>query len=158
MILDTFDSPLGTITLCSDGITLSAVTFEGQKHEQTHIPQDATAGSCAVLEETKLWLSVYFEGNIPDFLPPLSPKGTAFQQKVWKRLLQIPYGQTISYGDLAKDLGCKSAQAIGGAVGRNPISILIPCHRVVGSSGKLTGYAGGISKKDTLLKIENSQK
>ena len=154
MIVTTFHSPLGVINLCSDGTHLTAVTFAGQKYEERHIPTDAVSGSCPVLEETKDWLFLYFSGKTPDFLPPLKPEGTPFQQKVWELLLQIPYGKTCTYGDLAKQLGCKSAQAVGGAVGRNPISILIPCHRVMGADGKLTGYAGGIEKKAALLKLE----
>lgn len=154
MIVSAFDSPLGKLTLCSDGMHLTAVTFEGQKYEENHIPKDAVWGTCPVLEETKTWLSGYFAGKIPDFLPSLAPKGTSFQRKVWEWLLRIPYGETVTYGELAKTLGCKSAQAVGGAVGRNPISILIPCHRVVGADGSLTGYAGGVEKKERLLKIE----
>ena len=155
MILDTFDSPLGRINLCSDGTCLTAVTFAGQKHEENHIPENVVFGSCAVLEQTKLWLRQYFHGENPDFLPQMKPAGTAFQQKVWAALLEIPYGKTVTYGDLAKKLGCKSAQAVGGAVGKNPISILIPCHRVVGADGSLTGYAGGVEKKEFLLDLEN---
>ena len=156
MIVNTFDSPLGRITLCSDGISLTALTFAGQKYEEKHIPKDVVTGCCPVLEETKRWLSLYFEKKIPDFLPPVNPKGTEFQKQVWAALLQIPYGKTITYGELAKDLGCKSAQAVGGAVGRNPISILIPCHRVVGADGSLTGYAGGTPKKEFLLNLEKA--
>ena len=156
MIVTTFDSPLGVINLCSDGTHLTAVTFAGQKYEERHIPTDAVPGSCPVLEETKDWLFLYFSGKTPDFLPPLKPEGTPFQQKVWELLLQIPYGKTCTYGDLAKALDCKSAQAVGGAVGKNPISILIPCHRVVGLDGKLTGYAGGLEKKEFLLHLEKS--
>ena len=156
MIVTTFDSPLGVINLCSDGTHLTAVTFAGQKYEERHIPTDAVPGSCPVLEETKDWLFLYFSGKTPDFLPPLKPEGTPFQQKVWELLLQIPYGKTCTYGDLAKALDCKSAQAVGGAVGKNPISILIPCHRVVGVDGKLTGYAGGLEKKEFLLLFEKS--
>ena len=154
MIVDHFDSPLGRILLCSDGRSLTAVVFDGQKYGDNHIPKDAVAGTCAVLEDTKLWLTEYFLGNIPRCCPPLRPAGTPFQQRVWKTLLEIPYGKTITYGELAKVLGCKSAQAVGGAVGRNPISILIPCHRVVGADGSLTGYAGGVEKKVFLLKLE----
>lgn len=154
MIVCTFDSPLGMMQLCSDGTYLTAVTFQGQKHQETHIPADAAFGTCSVLEDAKEWLSRYFQGEIPDFLPNLMPKGTPFQRKVWKLLLQIPYGRTVTYGELATQLGCKSAQAVGGAVGRNPISVLIPCHRVVGASGTLTGYAGGVEKKKFLLAIE----
>ena len=156
MIVTTFHSHLGVINLCSDGTHLTAVTFAGQKYEERHIPTDAVSGSCPVLEETKVWLSLYFSGKAPDFFPPLKPEGTPFQQKVWKLLLQIPYGKTCTYGDLAKALDCKSAQAVGGAVGRNPISILIPCHRVVGLDGKLTGYAGGVERKGALLKLEKA--
>ena len=158
MILDFFDSPMGRILLCSDGTCLTAVTFAGQKYEENHIPENAVLGSCAVLEQTKAWLSQYFHGVNPDFLPPLKPSGTSFQQKVWDALLQIPYGETITYGALTKELGCKSAQAVGGAVGRNPISILIPCHRVVGADGSLTGYAGGIEKKRFLLDFEHKNR
>ena len=154
MIVTTFHSPLGQMKLCSDGTYLTAVTFVGQKYEELHIPGDAVSGRCPVLAQTKLWLRQYFDGELPDFLPPMKPAGTSFQQSVWHLLLQIPYGETITYGALAKRLGCKSAQAIGGAVGKNPISILIPCHRVVGTSNKLTGYAGGVEKKECLLKLE----
>ena len=156
MIVTTFDSPLGTMKLCSDGTYLTSVAFAGQKYEDKHIPKDAVSGSCPVLEETKVWLTRYFEGEIPDFLPPLKPKGSPFQNRVWELLLQIPYGNTITYGELARKLGCKSAQAVGGAVGRNPISILIPCHRIMGAGGKLTGYAGGVERKGALLKLEKA--
>ena len=154
MICDTYDSPLGQMWLCCDGTALTAVTFTGQKYEDKHIPKDAAYGAHPVLELTKAWLSQYFSGKIPDFLPPFRLDGTDFQKQVWHALLQIPYGQTITYGELAKNLGCKSAQAAGGAVGKNPISVLIPCHRVVGADGSLTGYAGGVEKKDFLLKLE----
>ena len=160
MIVTTFSSPLGQMKLCSDGTYVTAVTFTGQKYEDVHIPEDAVSGSCPVLDQTKLWLRQYFEGELPTFLPPMKPTGTPFQQAVWNLLLQIPYGKTITYGELANRLNCKSAQAIGGAVGKNPISILIPCHRVVGTGGKLTGYAGGVAKKEFLLALEkhNSKK
>ena len=154
MIFDTYDSPLGEIRLCCDGTHLTAVTFADQKYEKQHIPEDAVFGHHPVLEQTKLWLSRYFRGEIPDTSPPIVLKGTPFQQQVWQALLQIPYGTTVTYGQLAKQLGCKSAQAVGGAVGRNPISILIPCHRVVGADGSLTGYAGGTERKEALLKLE----
>lgn len=154
MMVTTFDSPLGQMRLCSDGRHLTAVTFAGQKHEENHIPKDGVSGTCPVLEQAKMWLTQYFDGKIPNFLPPVKPKGTAFQLGVWKQLLEIPHGETITYGELARRLGCKSAQAVGRAVGKNPISILIPCHRVVGKGGTLTGYAGGMEKKEILLKIE----
>lgn len=154
MIVDTFDSPLGQMRLCCDGTYLTAVTFTGQKHEDKHIPKDVEYGSHPVLEQTKEWLSQYFSGIIPVFLPPINLNSTPFQKRVWELLLEIPYGKTITYGELAKTLECKAAQAIGNAVGRNPISILIPCHRIVGAGGKLTGYAGGVEKKEALLKLE----
>ena len=156
MICDTYDSPLGQMRLCCDGENLTAVIFVGQKYEDPHIPKAAEYGSHPILEQTKEWLSKYFDGEIPDFLPPIKPMGTPFQKKVWNLLLQIPYGETITYGELAKRLDCQSAQAVGGAVGRNPISILIPCHRVIGADGTLTGYAGGVEKKKFLLLLEMS--
>ena len=154
MIYDTFDSPLGQMRLCCDGKFLTAVVFVGQSYEQKHIPKDAVLGSHPVLEQTKVWLSQYFQGNTPAELPAMKLVGTPFQQRVWSLLSEIPYGQTVTYGELASKLDCNSAQAVGGAVGRNPISILIPCHRVVGTGGKLTGYAGGTEKKEFLLNIE----
>lgn len=155
MIYDTYDSPLGEMKLCSDGCYLTAVVFTGQKYESKHIAR-AVQGNCPVLEQAKAWLRAYFAGEIPTFLPPMKPMGTPFQLRVWELLLQIPYGQTLTYGQLTKKLGCKSTQAVGGAVGRNPISILIPCHRVLGAGGKLTGYAGGVDKKKALLNTEQA--
>ena len=111
---------------------------------------------------TKRWLDAYFAGMRPEPLPPLAPKGSPFRQKVWRALLQIPYGETVTYGEIAEQIsGGKagmSAQAVGGAVGHNPISIIIPCHRVLGSGGKLTGYAGGLEKKEYLLKLEGKER
>ena len=108
------------------------------------------------------WLDVYFSGRKPDFTPPTAPAGTAFQQSVWEILRTIPYGETTTYGAIARRIeqntGCRmSAQAVGGAVGRNPISILIPCHRVIGADGSLTGYAGGLDKKERLLQWEGAR-
>ena len=116
----------------------------------------------SVLAEAKRWLDIYFTGKEPDFTPPLHPIGSAFRRSVWEILLQIPYGQTTTYGEIARQLAKKqgldrmSAQAVGGAVGHNEISIIIPCHRVVGADGSLTGYAGGIGKKETLLELERA--
>lgn len=155
MIYSVFSSPLGEMKLCSDGDHLTAVTFSFQKYEEKYLG-NAIAGNCPVLEEAKDWLCRYFAGEIPTSLPPLKPTGTPFQLRVWEALLEIPYGKTVTYGDLAKRLACKSAQAIGGAVGRNPISILIPCHRVMGADGSLTGYAGGVEKKEALLNLEQT--
>ena len=116
----------------------------------------------SVLTEAKRWLDIYFTGKAPDFTPPLHPIGSAFRRSVWEILLQIPYGQTVTYGELARQLAEKqgrprmSAQAVGGAVGHNRISIIIPCHRVVGTGGSLTGYAGGIDRKVQLLALEQA--
>ena len=109
-----------------------------------------------VFDEAVKWLDLYFGGVIPDFTPKRSPRGTGFQRRVWDVLLTIPYGQTVSYGEIAGKLGCRSAQAVGGAVGRNPISLIIPCHRVLGADGGLTGYAGGVDKKRSLLELERA--
>ena len=155
MIYDIYNSPIGEMKLCSNGTHLTAVVFSGQKYEDIHIGS-AKRGTCLALEQTKNWLSLYFAGTIPASLPPLKPTGTPFQLRIWDALLQIPYGQTTTYGELAKKLGCNSAQAVGGAVGKNPICILIPCHRVVGMKGKLTGYAGGLDKKSALLALEQT--
>ena len=155
MIYAVFASPVGEMKLCSDGTHLTAVVFAGQKYEDVHVG-NAAAGVCPVLEETKAWLDRYFRAEVPERFPPMKPVGTDFQLRVWEALLKIPYGKTMTYGALAEKLGCKSAQAVGGAVGRNPISVLIPCHRVVGANGSLTGYAGGVEKKETLLKLEKA--
>ena len=115
-----------------------------------------------VFEETRRWLDAYFRGEKPDFTPPLSVETTPFRRAVWELLLTIPYGQTMTYGEIAAEIARRrglsgmSAQAVGGAVGRNPISLIIPCHRVVGTGGSLTGYAGGIEKKVKLLELEHT--
>lgn len=151
-----YDSPLGGITLASDGQALTGLWLDGQKHFGSTLEiASSTTSELPVLDETRRWLDIYFSGRKPDFTPPLQLLGTAFQQRVWKSLLAIPYGQTVTYGELASRLGCRSAQAIGGAVGRNPIAIIVPCHRVVGAGGALTGYAGGIDRKRALLQLES---
>ena len=120
------------------------------------------AATTLALAEAVRWLDAYFSGREPDFLPPLHPHGTAFQRAVWDILRSIPYGQTMTYGEIARRLAAQqglshmSAQAVGGAVGHNPVSILIPCHRVVGADGSLTGYAGGVDKKRFLLELEEA--
>ncbi len=157
-----YDSPLGGILLAADEAGLTGLWFEGQKYfartlDAAHPEQETPALSAA-----KRWLDVYFSGQEPGFTPPLHPVGSAFQQEVWALLRQIPYGQTTTYGALANQLAAKrglarmSAQAVGGAVGHNQISIIIPCHRVVGVNGSLTGYAGGIDKKVKLLTLEKA--
>jgi len=151
---DTYESPLGEIILTCDGDNLTAVFFAGQKYAEVYLCAEAVQKSLPVLEETKAWLTEYFRGNNPVTLPAISLRGSEFQKRVWELLLDIPYGKTVTYGDLAKKLSCRSSQAVGGAVGRNPVSILVPCHRVLGAGGKLTGYAGGVEKKEYLLKLE----
>lgn len=157
-----YASPLGDILLAADDAGLTGLWFEGQRyfalyldraHEEREIPLFATA---------KQWLDIYFSGKEPDFTPPLHFTGTAFQNEVWTILCTIPYGQTMTYGEIAKQIAVKrglprmSAQAVGGAVGHNEISIIVPCHRVVGANGSLTGYAGGIDKKVKLLELEQA--
>ena len=140
-------SPLGDIVLTSDGSALTGLRFaEATNGEQA---QDIPS-----LEDACRWLDLYFGGAMPDFTPRLSPQGTPFQQSVWRELLAIPYGHTVSYGYIAQRLRCRSAQAVGGAVGRNPIALIIPCHRVIGSNGQLTGYAYGLDRKQWLLSHE----
>ena len=157
-----YASPLGGILLDADGIGLTGLWFDGQKYFARDLPVERTEQETSVLTEAKRWLDVYFDGREPDFMPPLHPIGSAFRQSVWEILLQIPYGETMTYGEIARQLAEKqglsqmSAQAVGGAVGHNEISIIIPCHRVVGTNGSLTGYAGGIGKKVKLLELEHA--
>lgn len=146
-----YDSPLGSITLASNDMALVGLWFDGQRYFGD---TQGVLTESPVFNETRRWLDIYFSGREPGFVPPLSLQGTDFQQHVWKVLLTIPYGQTVTYGELARRLGCRSAQAVGGAVGHNPISIIVPCHRVVGANGSLTGYAGGLDRKRALLQLE----
>lgn len=157
-----YDSPLGRILLAADGEGLTGLWFEGGKYFAAGLGPDSREGDTPALEAAKRWLDTYFSGGVPDFLPALHLRGTPFQLDVWALLLGIPYGKTTSYGELARKLSARrglrrmSAQAIGGAVGRNPVSIIVPCHRVVGAGGGLTGYAGGIEKKAALLRLEGA--
>ena len=149
-------SPLGRIVLMSDGTALTELDFSEGVPEASAVH---TQKDLPVFREVCRWLDVYFAGRDPGALPPLAPHGTAFQQAVWNILRGIPYGTTTTYGGIAARIaaargGRMSAQAVGGAVGRNPISILIPCHRVIGADGNLTGYAGGLDKKEYLLRLE----
>ena len=150
----TADTLLGKIYLASDGKSLTGLWFEHQKYFPSSILQIEKAPDLEVFKKTHQWLEIYFAGRNPDFIPSIQPPGTAFRQKVWAILLQIPYGEVLAYGDIARKLNVNSAQAVGGAVGRNPISLIIPCHRVIGSDGSLTGFAGGLDKKTWLLKNE----
>ena len=147
-------SPLGPLTLAGDGEALTGLWFDGQRHALTGLAADRREGELPVFAETRRWLEQYFAGMVPAELPPLEPRGTVFQQRVWALLREIPYGETVSYGELARRLSCPSARAVGAAVGRNPISLLIPCHRVLGAHGRLTGYAGGLWRKEALLRLE----
>ena len=157
-----YDSPLGGILLAADETGLTGLWFSGQKYFARGLPAERTERSTPVLTEAKRWLDLYFSGREPDFIPPLHPAGSAFRRAVWQILLQVPYGQTITYGEIARQLAEKrglarmSAQAVGGAVGHNEVSVIIPCHRVVGTNGSLTGYAGGIGKKVRLLELERA--
>jgi len=148
------NSPLGPLTLASDGEDLTGLWLEGQKYFAAGLePEAGEAPGLPVFRETAEWLERYFAGRPLPPLPPLALQGSEFRRSVWEKLLDIPYGQTRSYGELAEALG-SSPRAVGGAVGHNPISILIPCHRVVGAHGGLTGYAGGVEKKRFLLELE----
>jgi methylated-DNA-[protein]-cysteine S-methyltransferase len=152
IIYTNYASPLGTITIAAENGAIVALRLPGQTCAYI---KDAVNGITPELQAAILWLDDYFAGRIPTTRIPLAPKGTAFQQSVWQLLRQIPYGQSTTYGALAQKLSkTMSAQAVGQAVGKNPISIMIPCHRVLGSGGALTGYAGGLDKKIALLDLE----
>lgn len=157
-----YRSPLGELLLSADEVGLTGIWFDGGKYYANGLSSDCEEKSTPVLEKTSEWLNIYFDGKEPDFTPPLHPTGSDFRMQVWKFLLEIPYGKTVTYGEIAKKVAIRrgiahmSAQAIGGAVGHNNISIIIPCHRVVGSGGNLTGYAAGIEKKIFLLRLENA--
>ena len=151
----TYDSPLGQLTLACDGTSLTGLWLAGQRYFGGKSVEWLENGDLPIFAAAAKWLDAYWGGDEPDPMElPLAPDGTPFQNKVWQCLLDIPYGQTRTYGDLAAMLGCGSARAIGGAVGRNPISIIIPCHRVLGADGALTGYAGGTECKRWLLEHE----
>lgn len=179
-----YESPLGLLVMVSDGESLVRLDFvrDAEKEESDLVADVVFCGGCAtevgneaddvnyvndvnyandvVLSKTKRWLDGYFAGRRPDFAPPLKPQGTHFQELVWQLLLDIPYGATTTYGELAQAVAQRlgkermSAQAVGQAVGHNPIAVIIPCHRVVGKNGQLTGYAGGLERKKALLALE----
>ena len=178
-----YSSPLGEITIASDGKALLGVWFDGQKYfgstlAKTHALEGANDAylsedsgihmakeeqkSLAIFQQTDKWLDIYFSGKAPDFTPLMHINTTAFRRAVWEILLTIPFGQTMTYGEVAKKIAKQrgvekmSAQAVGGAVGHNPFSIIIPCHRVVGAKGELTGYGGGLDKKEWLLAMEEA--
>lgn len=155
-----YKSPLGGITLASDGQSLSGLWFDEQKYFADTLDKNFQEKELPIFEQTELWLDIYFSGKAPDSTPPLIMKTTPFRKAVWKIMLSIPFGTTMTYAAIAQKIaeqrGIKqmSAQAVGGAVGHNSISLIIPCHRVVGANGNLTGYAGGIAKKLKLLELE----
>lgn len=155
-----YQSPLGGILLAADDTGLTGLWFEGQKYFALYLDKEHEEKEIPLFNEAKHWLDIYFSGNEPDFTLPLHFTGTEFQNEVWEILYSIPYGKTMTYGEIAGQIAARrgishmSAQAVGGAVGHNEISIIVPCHRVVGANGSLTGYAGGIEKKIALLKLE----
>ena len=161
MYVTKISSPVGNLLLSSDGQALTGLWLEGQKYFAAILDDDTVECSeLSIFRQTAEWLDAYFKKAPLPALPPLAPRGSAFRQAVWKLLLEIPYGQTTTYGELARNLrenGVSAApQAVGGAVGHNPISIIIPCHRVLGADGSLTGYAGGVETKRFLLELENA--
>ncbi len=159
---DLYTSPLGEITLACDDDAVIGLWFNGSKHFANTLPAKAVSKKHPLLKEAARWLDIYFSGREPDFLPPLRYDSTAFRRAVCDIMLTIPYGKTATYGEIAAEIAARqgvakmSAQAVGGAVGHNPISIMIPCHRVIGSNGSLTGYGGGISRKMQLLQLEHA--
>lgn len=160
--ITTYQSPLGEILLAADEIGITGLWFEGEKYYALNLDSDHKERETQLLSDAKNWLTIYFSGKEPDFMPPMHMLGTAFQKTVWEILRTIPYGETTTYGKIADQVAQKrglkrmSSQAVGNAVGRNELSIFIPCHRVVGTNGSLTGYAGGIDKKIALLKLEDA--
>ena len=156
----TLPSPLGRLTLAGDSQALTGLWMEGQKYFFSDISNDVKEKGLPVFRQTEAYLAAYFAGEIPPSPPPLRPAGTEFQRAVWALLEEIPRGQVRTYGQLAAQLRARglggSPRAVGAAVGRNPISILIPCHRCVGADGSLTGYAGGLERKRFLLELEGA--
>ena len=157
-----YQSPIGGITIASDGSSLTGLWFDGQKYFAASLSPEHEEKVLPVFEQTIEWLDCYFSGKNPGFMPEIHLESTPFRLSVWEILKKIPYGKIITYKDIAKEIArlnglpSMSMQAVGNAVGHNPISIIIPCHRVVGSSGSLTGYAGGIDKKVKLLELERT--
>ena len=155
-------SPLGGITLASDGEALTGLWFDGQQHFPNNLPAYSPKAELPIFVQTVKWLDTYFSGKEPDFTPPIRLHTTPFRRAVYNILLTIPYGCTVTYGEIAgilaeqRGIQRMSAQAVGGAVGHNPIAMIIPCHRVIGADGSLTGYAGGLNRKIRLLRLEQT--
>lgn len=156
-------SPLGGITIAGTENAVTGLWFDGQKYFGSTLSPNCEEKNLPVFEQADLWLDIYFSGKAPDFTPPIFFNATDFRKAVWEVLLKIPYGKTMTYGEIASYIARQrnvpkiSAQAVGNAVGHNPISLIIPCHRVVGADGSLTGYAGGIDKKAKLLELEKAK-
>ena len=157
-----YASPLGGMLLAADDAGLTGLWFEGQKHFARGLNGTHEERALPLFDEVKRWLDQYLSGREPDFTPPLHLLGTAFEREVWAILRAVPYGKTTTYGEIAAQLARRrglthmSAQAVGGAVGRNPISVIVTCHRVLGADGSLTGYAGGLARKRRLLALEST--
>lgn len=150
-------SPMGKMLLACGDTGIIGAWFEGQKYYASGLENAVNCPDAPLLSAASDWLDEYFGGGRPDISGlPLSPDGTDFRRRVWQALCDIPYGETVSYGELAKKLGNTSPRAVGTAVGHNPISVIIPCHRVIGADGALTGYAGGIDRKKLLLELERT--
>lgn len=159
-VYDTYESPLGTMILTADEEGLTGIHFEKAPDTPEGLDKLPKAQDNEFIQEGKHWLHGYFEGRHLGWRPPLHLKGSEFQNQVWKALLTIPYGQTVTYGDVAREVGKErhmdkmSARAVGGAVGSNPVALIVPCHRVVGANGSFTGYGGGLKRKVKLLELE----
>lgn len=156
-----YNSPLGGITIASDSDALVGLWFDGQKYFAVGLGDDCVERpDLPILRQACLWLEIYFGGKVPSFVPQVALRGSTFRQRVWKSLVQIPYGHTTTYGEIARQIGGArmSPQAVGGAVGHNPVGLIVPCHRVVGAGGSLTGYAGGLKRKAWLLRLEGAIK
>ena len=155
-----YESPLGGMTMASDGESLTGLWFDGQKHFGSILGACPAEACLPVFILTARWLDIYFGGQDPGFTPPLKLRASPFRKAVWEILLTIPYGSTMTYGGIARRLSEQglaapsSARAVGSAVGHNPVSLIIPCHRVVGADGRLAGYAGGADRKARLLQLE----
>ena len=156
-----YESPLGTMTVASDGDRLTGLWFDGQKYDRSTISDDAVLQPLLpVFTQAAQWLDAYFEGSDPGFTPPISVEGSDFKTMVTTIMLSIPFGATSTYARIATEVARRtgrrhmSAQAVGGAVGHNPIALIVPCHRVLASDGGLRGYAGGVDRKEWLLKME----
>ena len=157
-----YQSPLGGITIAADSEGLTGLWFDGQKYFAATLSPTCDSRPLPLVDETRRWLDLDFSGKNPGYLPPLHLTGTPFRMAVWEILCSIPYGQTVTYGEIARKVARQngktalSAQGVGNAVGHNPVSIIVPCHRVIGSNGSLTGYAGGIARKTALLTLEQA--